>query len=77
MPAGAEQRGDDARDNRGVQPVFGRQSGQRGKGNALRQHQYGAQQAGHRVSAQGGGRDLPDPGTKQALGCARQSGQER
>ncbi len=68
MPAGAEQRGDDAGNDGGVKPIFGRQPGQRGKGNALRQHQHRAQQARHRIGAQRGRRQLPHPVAKQALG---------
>jgi hypothetical protein len=67
MPARSEKRGNDARNNRGVQAIFRWQPGQRGKGNALRQHQHGAQQRGLCICTQGGAGDLLHPAAKQPL----------
>ena len=67
MPAGAEQRGDDARHHCRVQAIFRRQTRQRGKGDALGQHQHRAQQAGHGVSAQRGRCDAAHPVAEQPL----------
>ena len=52
MPAGAKQRGNNAGHHGGVQPVLWRQTRQRGKGDALRQHQHRAQQASQCIRAQ-------------------------
>ena len=57
MPARAEQRGDRARHDRGVEAVLRRQPGQRREREALRQHEQRAEQAGERIGAQRVGAD--------------------
>ena len=52
VPGRAEQRRDDRRHHRRVQTVFRRHAGERREGDALRQHDDRADQAGERVGAQ-------------------------
>ena len=66
MPARAEQRRDDARHDRGVEAVFGRQPGQRRERDALRQHQQRAEQAGDEVGAHARAIDPANPRPEDA-----------
>ena len=52
VPAGAEQRGDDRRHHGGVEAVLRRQAGDGGEGDALRQDDQRAGEAGDQVVAQ-------------------------
>ena len=66
MQARAEQRRDRAGHDRRRQPVLRRQAGEGGEGEALRQDEERAEQAGDGVGAEGGAVDRPDPGSEQA-----------
>ena len=77
VPARAEQCRDDARNDRGVEAVFGRQPGKRREGDPLRQDEQRAEEARDQVGAHARAIDPTDPRPEDArselVHCARLS----
>ncbi len=68
VPARAEERSDDARNDRRVEPVLRWQTGQGGEGEALRQDEQGAEHPGDGIGAQRRPVDAANPEPEDARG---------